>query len=94
MTIDKNGNLWIALYGGGGVINVNPYTGEIIRLIELPVTKVTSCTFGGPLLDTLFVTTSSRDLTKKELTEKPYSGYVFAIKGLGVYGLVANSFKI
>lgn len=76
------------------MINVNPYTGKVIRLIELPVTKVTSCTFGGPLLDILFVTTSSRDLTKKELTEKPYSGYVFAIRGLGVHGLVANSFKI
>ncbi|XP_017787470.1 PREDICTED: regucalcin-like [Habropoda laboriosa] len=94
MTIDTDGNLWVALYSGGGVVNVNPYTGEILRFVELPVKKVTSCTFGGSLLDTLFVTTSSRDLTKEEQVEQPHAGYVFAVRGLGVHGLVANSFKV
>ncbi|OAD58558.1 Regucalcin [Eufriesea mexicana] len=93
MTIDTDGNLWVALYGGGGVVNVNPHTGKVIRFVKLPVTKVTSCTFGGPLFNTLFVTTSSRDLTEKELAEEPFAGYVFAVKGLNVYGLAANSFK-
>ncbi len=27
MTIDKNGNLWVALYGGGRVVQINSETG-------------------------------------------------------------------
>ncbi|CAL7942674.1 unnamed protein product [Xylocopa violacea] len=69
MTIDADGNLWVALYGGGGVANVDPRT------------------------DTLFVTTSSRDVNAEGLVQQPYSGYVFAVRGLGVRGLPANSFK-
>ncbi|XP_017876033.1 regucalcin-like isoform X2 [Ceratina calcarata] len=94
MTIDRNGNIWVALYNGGGVANVDPSTGKVIRIIKLPVQKVTSCAFGGPLLDTLFVTTSSRGMTPEQLNEEPHAGYVFAVKGLGVQGLVANSFKM
>ena len=93
MTIDTDGNLWIALYNGNGVLNIDPRTGLVIRFVELPVKGVTSVAFGGPLLDTLYVTTSSRDLTPQEEAEQPYAGYVFAVHGLGVYGLIANSFK-
>ena len=93
MTIDRDGNLWIALYSGSGVVNVDPRTGFVIRFVKLPVKDVTSVAFGGPLLDTLYVTTSSRGLTPQEEAEQPYAGYVFAVHGLGVYGLIANSFK-
>lgn len=93
MTIDSNGNLWIALYGGSGVVNVDPRTGSVIRFVKLPVKDVTSVAFGGPLLDILYVTTSSRGLTSQEEAEQPYAGYVFAVHGLGVRGLIANSFK-
>ncbi|XP_076237586.1 uncharacterized protein LOC143181185 [Calliopsis andreniformis] len=94
MTIDTNGNLWIALYSGGGVLNVNPRTGEVIRFLKLPVSKVTSVAFGGPLCDILFVTTSSRGETEQEKVEEPYAGYVFAVHGLNVRGLFSNSFKL
>ena len=93
MTIDRDGNLWIALYSGSGVLNVNPRTGSVIRFVKLPVKDVTSVAFGGPLLDILYVTTSSRGLTSQEEAEQPYAGYVFAVHGLGVHGLIANSFK-
>lgn len=93
MTIDRNGNIWVALYNGGGVANVNPRTGKVIRIIELPAKKVTSCTFGGPLYDTLFVTTSSRGMNEQQLAQQPYAGYIFAVKGLGVRGFIANSFR-
>ncbi|KZC11423.1 Regucalcin, partial [Dufourea novaeangliae] len=94
MTIDRDGNLWVALFGGGGVIHVDPKTNKVLRFLKLPVTQVTSCTFGGPLLETLFVTTSSRNLNAQKLVEEPYAGYVFAVHGLGVRGLAANSFKL
>lgn len=32
MTIDTDDNLWIALYGGGSVIKVNPKTGELLQV--------------------------------------------------------------
>lgn len=60
--------------------------------MKLPVSKVTSVTFGGFLLDTLYVTTSSRDLSQQELEEQPLAGYVLSVKGLGVHGLLSNSF--
>ncbi|XP_076220993.1 LOW QUALITY PROTEIN: uncharacterized protein LOC116425964 [Nomia melanderi] len=94
MTIDRNGNLWIALYGGGAVAHVDPRTGSLLHLLKMPVEKITSCAFGGSRLETLFVTTSSRDLTAEDLQKQPYAGYVFAVNGLGVRGVIANSFKL
>ncbi|XP_020286684.1 regucalcin-like isoform X2 [Pseudomyrmex gracilis] len=94
MTIDTDGNLWIALFGGHHIINVNPKTKQLLRKIKLPAENVTSAAFGGPLLDILYVTTSGHGLTAEQRKETPYAGSVFAIEGLGVHGLIANSFKI
>ncbi|XP_011332720.1 regucalcin isoform X2 [Ooceraea biroi] len=92
MTIDTDGNLWIALYGGKHVIHVNPKTGKMLGKVELPADNVTSVTFGGPLLDILYATTSSNGLTAEQREATPQAGAVFAIKGLGVRGILANSF--
>lgn len=62
--------------------------------MELPVSKVTSCTFGGLLLDTLYVTTSSRDLSEQELGNQPYAGFVLSVKNLGVHGIPSNLFNL
>lgn len=93
MTIDTDGHLWVAAYNGGSVINVNPKTGEVLRTVNFPVKKVTSVTFGGRKGDTLYVTTSRRG-NSEDLKKQPYAGYVFAVNGLGVHGLIANSFKL
>lgn len=76
------------------IINVNPKTKQLLRKIKLPAENVTSAAFGGPLLDILYVTTSGHGLTAEQRKETPYAGSVFAIEGLGVHGLIANSFKI
>lgn len=62
MCIDEQGNLWIAMWGGGKVICADPRTGNILE--ELPVGdwNVSCCTFGGDRLDRLFITTA-RDET-------------------------------
>lgn len=74
---------------------VNPRTGEVLRFIKIEnVSCVTSVAFGGDEFDTLFVTTATTSLKENELKEQPHAGYVFAIKGLGVRGLPANSLKI
>ncbi|XP_071559184.1 regucalcin isoform X1 [Temnothorax nylanderi] len=91
MTIDSDGNLWIALFGGQHVIQVNPKTGKVLRKIKLPAENVTSVAFGGPLLDTLYVTTSGYNLSAEQRKATPEAGALFAVKNLGVRGFLANS---
>lgn len=95
MTIDTDGNLWVALYFGGAVIQINPKSGELMRTVNIPGAKnVTSVAFGGPNLDVLYVTSSSLGLKEEDQKEQPNAGYVFKITGLGVRGYNAHSFKL
>jgi len=55
--IDSAGYLWNARYGGGCVVRVAP-DGKIDGIVEMPVGNITTCTFGGPDLRTLFITTA------------------------------------
>jgi len=58
MTIDEEGMLWVALWGGYKVVRVNPVDGNIISEVPIPAKNVTSCCFGGIDYKTLFITTS------------------------------------
>lgn len=80
MTIDREGNLWVAHYGGSGVYCWNPSNGELVHKIELPVQNATSCTFGGENLDQLLITTASENLTEEQRKEFPQSGDTFLVK--------------
>jgi sugar lactone lactonase YvrE len=60
LTVDADGALWVALWGGGEVRRYSP-TGAPLETVHLPVPMATSCGFGGPALDTLFITTASHD---------------------------------
>ena len=55
LTVDADGFLWIAVFGGGQVRGYAP-NGRLDAVIELPVRWVTSCGFGGPNLDRLYIT--------------------------------------
>ena len=92
MTVDSEGNLWIAHWGGSGVYCYNPYTGELLMKVEVPALNVTSCAFGGPDLDMLYITTARSGLTEKQLEEYPLSGSLFVCKP-GVKGVEAYRFK-
>ncbi len=63
MTIDEEGCLWIAHWGGSKITRWNPSTGEQILSIPIPALYVTSCTFGGPNLTDLYVTTARTRMT-------------------------------
>ncbi|XP_047990276.1 regucalcin-like isoform X1 [Leguminivora glycinivorella] len=89
-TIDTDGNLWVALFGGGCVIQVSP-DGQLLRAVPVPAKQVTSCTFGGPELDILFVTTARIDTVEEQ---KFPSGCTFKITGLGVKGHPNVNFKL
>lgn len=58
MTIDSQGKLWIAHWGGSCISQWDPDSGKLIRRIKIPAKNVTSCTFGGYEMDQLFITTA------------------------------------
>jgi sugar lactone lactonase YvrE len=78
-TVDADGGIWSCRWEGGSVIRFLP-SGEVDLVIEVPVSRVTSCTFGGELLDTLFITTARWDMTEEELAKNPEAGGLFMVK--------------
>jgi sugar lactone lactonase YvrE len=56
-TMDSEGYLWNCRFFGGCLVRVAP-DGKIDRVVEMPVKNITTCTFGGPYLKTLYVTTA------------------------------------
>ena len=71
MAIDSEGMLWVAHYGGSCVSRWNPNTAQLLEKIDLPVTQVTACAFGGPNLDILFITSAAQELDAAELERQP-----------------------
>ena len=88
MSIDEDGNLWIAFCHGACVTCFDPRTGVELRKIDLPCLETTACAFGGPDLSDLYVTTG---IHKSEVEE--HAGRLLRIRGLGVKGLPANAFR-
>ncbi len=91
MTIDSEGKLWIAMWGGGCVTRWDSETGKLLEKIELPALNVTSCAFGGKDLDTLYITTAIEGLSEENRNKYPFSGGLFSVKP-GVRGIKANYF--
>jgi sugar lactone lactonase YvrE len=87
LTVDEEGGVWVALYGGGAVRRYTP-EGVLDEVIEVPTKKVTACTFGGPDLNQLFITTSREGL---EPGEDPLAGSLFR-STVGVGGLAVREF--
>lgn len=85
MTVDSEGFLWCAEFGGWRVVRYAP-DGRIDRVIEMPIQQPTSCMFGGESLDVLFVTSARWRLTDKDLARQPSAGGLFAVE-VGVKGL-------
>ncbi|KAK4328177.1 hypothetical protein Pmani_001384 [Petrolisthes manimaculis] len=77
MTIDTQGRLWVACFGAGKVHCIDPSKCEIVRSVKLPTNSLTSVCWGGPNLDHLYVTTTTKMLTKEQLQAQPQAGAVF-----------------
>ncbi|MCA8932905.1 MAG: SMP-30/gluconolactonase/LRE family protein [Rhodospirillaceae bacterium] len=78
-TIDAEGHLWNARVNHGSLIRFSP-DGRMEREIPLPVTRPTSCIFGGPDLRTLYITTASDELTPEQQAAQPLAGHLFALR--------------
>ncbi|XP_068157838.1 uncharacterized protein [Drosophila tropicalis] len=88
MTIDTDGNLYIATFNGAAVYKVNPRNSELLLKIEIPTKQITSVAFGGPNLDILYVTTAANH-------EQPApAGTTYMVTGLNAKGLPGVSLKI
>ncbi|XP_059045627.1 regucalcin-like [Achroia grisella] len=92
MTIDTDGNLWVAVFDGSSILQIDPREGKLLRQISIPAKQVTSVTFGGPNYDILFVTTAKLKINNVE--QEPPCGATFKVTGLGVKGFRNNNFKL
>lgn len=93
MTIDSDGMLWIALWGGYRIARYNPLSGEMIHNFRLPVSQISSCTFGGENLQDLYITTAKTGLKPHEINKQPLAGRFFVIKNSGFQGLNVSKFN-
>lgn len=78
LTVDAEGCVWVALWEGASVRRYTP-TGELDRVVPLPVPRVTACAFAGPDLTDLYITTARVGLT----SPPALAGSVFVIPGAG-----------
>jgi sugar lactone lactonase YvrE len=90
LTVDAEGGIWVALFGGGEVRRYRPDGGSW-GTIELPVTQVTSACFGGPTLQDLYITSAAVQLDAEALARQPLAGATFVCRP-GVTGLPTNVF--
>ncbi|WP_406203222.1 MULTISPECIES: SMP-30/gluconolactonase/LRE family protein [unclassified Streptomyces] len=87
LTVDAEGCVWVALWDGAAVRRYTP-AGELDRTVPLPVPRVTACTFAGPDLTDLYITTARVGLA----SPPALSGSVFVVPGAGK-GLAQPAFR-
>ena len=85
MTFDAEGCLWVACWGGSCVTRFSP-EGVRERSIALPASQITSCTFAGPALDRMFVTSASDGV------DEPQGGALFEVDP-GCRGLATQLYR-
>jgi sugar lactone lactonase YvrE len=93
MTVDADGNLWVAIWGGGGVrvfgSDGMPRAGAGIS-IDAPHSS--SVAFAGEALDTVVVTSASRDLDAAERAALPHAGGLFLARA-GARGMAPTPWR-
>lgn len=77
--MDSDGGYWCALHGAGR-LRRHHANGTVDRDIALPVSQPTMCAFGGPSLDTLYVTSSAEDLSPQQLRDEPHAGALLSLR--------------
>lgn len=87
LTVDAEGCVWVALWDGGQVRRYSP-DGDLVAEIRVPVARATSCAFGGPDLDRLFITTAAVGIDPRT-PEADLAGAVFVAEP-GCIGVAAQ----
>jgi sugar lactone lactonase YvrE len=89
MAIDEEDTLWIAVYGGSCVKRYDPQDGALLRELQLPMTNVTSCAFGGENLDQLYITSACQGLDAEAMQAQPLAGSLVRVDP-GVRGVPSD----
>jgi sugar lactone lactonase YvrE len=92
LTVDREGHLWIALWGGGQVRRYSS-GGVLEDVVPVPATQTSGCTFAGPVLDILVVSTSAEGLSAKERALQPDAGRLFTVHVPDVRGRAAFPYR-
>jgi sugar lactone lactonase YvrE len=85
MTVDCEGCLWIAFWDGWCLRRFSPQ-GQLDRTVQIPVSRPTSCAFGGPDLDELYISSASIGLDEQALRMQPNAGGLLMLTP-GVQGI-------
>ncbi|MDO8212730.1 SMP-30/gluconolactonase/LRE family protein [Conexibacter sp. CPCC 206217] len=86
LTLDGDGNLWVAFHNGWCVRCFSGAEGTLLEEVRLPVQKPTSVAFGGPDLRRLHVTSARKGLDAAALAAQPDAGRVLVFEP-GVQGV-------
>ena len=78
MTVDAQGFLWVAHWGGSRVTRYDP-DGSVERVVPMPVPNVTSVAFAGPELTTLYITTAREGMSAAQLEAAPEAGGLYRL---------------
>jgi sugar lactone lactonase YvrE len=90
LIVDSEGFIW-SCHWGGWYITRYDIAGKVERDIELPVSNVTCCAFGGDELSDLYITTAWKGLSEEERTAQPLAGDLFMVE-TDVQGLIEPRF--
>ena len=91
MTVDADGCLWVAMFGGFGVQRFSPEGEQLETVVTPGAPQTTCCCFGGPDLDTLYITTAADSIAGVDTEGESNSGALFAA-GVDAVGLPTNLF--
>jgi sugar lactone lactonase YvrE len=78
LAVDADGDLWVAIFGGGRVRRYAP-DGALRQELFLPARETTSCAFAGPGLSRLYVTTATENWSDEERRAEPGAGLVYRL---------------
>jgi sugar lactone lactonase YvrE len=76
LTVDADGDLWVAIYGGGRIHRYSP-DGALREALSLPAKQSTSCAFAGTGLNRLYVTTATEGWSDDQRRAEPAAGLVY-----------------
>ncbi|MGO8862101.1 MAG: SMP-30/gluconolactonase/LRE family protein [Acidimicrobiales bacterium] len=76
LTVDADGDIWVAIYGGGRVHRYSP-EGVLREELLVPAAQSTSCAFAGRDLNRLYVTTATEGWSDDQRRAKPAAGLVY-----------------
>lgn len=91
LTVDREGYVWCAIYDGWKVMRYDPF-GRASAEIKMPVSRPSSCAFGGKDLDELYITSISEGLSAAQKAQEPMAGDLFMVK-MQVKGIAEPEFS-